>query len=59
MTPGNARALRSTAYLLEPELKDGGGDIHAFGWLRPGRSLEDDGLLRSAERAQLMRPKSS
>ena len=48
----------SSAYLLEPELKDGGGglrDIHAFGWLQAvrGRSLEDDGLLRSAERAQL------
>ena len=48
----------STAYLLEPELKEGGGglrDIHAFGWLQAvrGRSLEDDGLLRSAERAQL------
>ena len=48
----------SSAYLLEPELKEGGGglrDIHAFGWLQAvrGRSLEDDGLLRSAERAQL------
>jgi [protein-PII] uridylyltransferase len=48
----------SAAYLLEPELKEGGGglrDIHAFGWLQEvrGRSLEDDGLLRTAERARL------
>ena len=48
----------STAYLLEPELKEGGGglrDIHSFGWLRAvrGRPLEEDGLIRSAERAQL------
>ena len=48
----------SAAYLLEPELKEGGGglrDIHAFGWLQEvrGRSLEDDGLLRAAERARL------
>ena len=48
----------SAAYLLEPELKEGGGglrDIHAFGWLQQvrGRSLEDDGLLRIAERARL------
>jgi len=48
----------SCAYLLEPELKEGGGglrDIHAFGWLQEvrGRPLEDDGLLRTAERARL------
>ncbi|MGZ5297518.1 MAG: [protein-PII] uridylyltransferase family protein [Actinomycetota bacterium] len=48
----------STAYLLEPELKEGGGglrDIHAFGWLQAvrGRPLEDDGVLRAAERGQL------
>lgn len=48
----------STAYLLEPELKEGGGglrDIHAFGWLQAvrGRPLEDDGVLRAAERDQL------
>ncbi len=48
----------STAYLLEPELKEGGGglrDIHAFGWLQSirGQTLEDDGLLRAAERDQL------
>ena len=48
----------STAYLLEPELKEGGGglrDIHAFGWLQAvrARPLADDGLLRSTERAQL------
>jgi [protein-PII] uridylyltransferase len=48
----------SAAYLLEPELKEGGGglrDIHAFGWLQEvrGRSLEDDGLLRATERARL------
>ena len=48
----------SAAYLLEPELKEGGGglrDIHAFGWLQQvrGRPLEDDGLLRTAERARL------
>ena len=39
-------------------MKEGGGglrDIHAFGWLQQvrGRSLEDDGLLRTAERARL------
>jgi [protein-PII] uridylyltransferase len=59
---GNARDRRerfgSTSYLLEPELKEGGGglrDIHAFGWLQKvrGRTLEDEGLLRSAERDQL------
>ena len=48
----------STAYLLEPELKEGGGglrDIHAFGWLQAvrGRPLEGDGMLRAAERDQL------
>ena len=48
----------SAAYLLEPELKEGGGglrDIHAFGWLQEvrGRPLEDDGLLRAAERDRL------
>ncbi len=48
----------SAADLLEPELKEGGGglrDIHAFGWLQRvrGRSLEDEGLLRAAERARL------
>jgi [protein-PII] uridylyltransferase len=48
----------STTYLLEPELKDGGGglrDIHAFGWLQAirGRPLEEDGVLRAAERDQL------
>ncbi len=48
----------STAYLLEPELKEGGGglrDIHAFGWLQTvrDRPLEDDGVLRAAERDQL------
>ncbi|MGZ6543961.1 MAG: [protein-PII] uridylyltransferase family protein [Actinomycetota bacterium] len=48
----------SAAYLLEPELKEGGGglrDIHMFGWLQQvrGRPLEDDGLLRTAERARL------
>ena len=59
---GNARDRRerfgSTSYLLEPELKEGGGglrDIHAFGWLQKvrGRTLEDEGLLRPAERDQL------
>ena len=58
----DARARRerfgSTTYLLEPELKEGGGglrDIHAFGWLQAvrGRPLEDDGVLRVAEREQL------
>jgi [protein-PII] uridylyltransferase len=48
----------STAYLLEPELKEGGGglrDIHAFGWLQTvrDRPLLDDGVLRAAERDQL------
>jgi [protein-PII] uridylyltransferase len=48
----------STAYLLEPELKEGGGglrDIHVFGWLQQvrGRSSEDDGLLRGTERIRL------
>ena len=48
----------STTYLLEPDLKEGGGglrDIHAFGWLAAvlGRSLETEGLLRPAEREQL------
>lgn len=48
----------STAYLLEPELKEGGGglrDIHAVGWLQVvrGRPLVDDGVLRAAERDQL------
>jgi [protein-PII] uridylyltransferase len=48
----------STAYLLEPELKEGGGglrDIHALGWLQQvrGRPVEDDGLLRAAERVRL------
>jgi [protein-PII] uridylyltransferase len=59
---GNARDRRerfgSTSYLLEPELKEGGGglrDIHAFGWLQKvrGPALEDDGLLRPPEREQL------
>ncbi|MGH2596299.1 MAG: ACT domain-containing protein [Actinomycetota bacterium] len=59
---GNARDRRerfgSTSYLLEPELKEGGGglrDIHAFGWLEKvrARTLEDEGLLRTAERDQL------
>jgi [protein-PII] uridylyltransferase len=59
---GNARDRRerfgSTSYLLEPDLKEGGGglrDIHAFGWLQRvrGRRLEDEGLLRPAERDQL------
>jgi [protein-PII] uridylyltransferase len=48
----------STTYLLEPELKEGGGglrDIHAFGWLEAARDrvLEEEGLLRPAEREQL------
>lgn len=48
----------STAYLLEPELKEGGGglrDVHAIGWLQTvrGRKLEEEGLLRSAERERL------
>ncbi len=48
----------SAAYLLEPELKEGGGglrDINALTWLQTvrGRPLEDDGLLRAAERDQL------
>ncbi len=48
----------STTYLLEPELKEGGGglrDIHAFGWLQTvrDRPLEDDGLLRPADRERL------
>jgi [protein-PII] uridylyltransferase len=48
----------STAYLLEPELKEGGGglrDIHVFGWLQRvrGRPLEDDGLVRAPERVRL------
>jgi len=59
---GDARDRRarfgSAAYLLEPELKEGGGglrDIHAFGWLQTvrGRPLEEDGMLRPAEREQL------
>ena len=58
----NARDRRgrfgSTSYLLEPELKEGGGglrDIHAFGWLQKvrGPALEDDDLLRPSERDQL------
>ena len=58
----NARERRgrfgSTSYLLEPELKEGGGglrDIHAFGWLQKvrGPAFEDDGLLRPTERDQL------
>jgi len=58
----NARERRdrygSTTYLLEPELKEGGGglrDIHAFGWLEivRGRPLEEDGLLRASERERL------
>jgi [protein-PII] uridylyltransferase len=58
----NARERRerygSTTYLLEPELKEGGGglrDIHAFGWLETarGRSLVDDGLVRTSERERL------
>jgi len=48
----------STTYLLEPDLKEGGGglrDIHAFGWLEAvlGRTMEEEGLVRSAEREQL------
>ena len=48
----------STTYLLEPELKEGGGglrDIHAFGWLEivRGRPLEEEGLLRASERERL------
>lgn len=48
----------STTYLLEPDLKEGGGglrDIHAFGWLEAvlGHAVEEDGLLRPAEREQL------
>lgn len=59
---GNARDRRdrfgSTSYLLEPELKEGGGglrDIHGFGWLQKvrGHALEDDGLLRPSERDRL------
>lgn len=48
----------STTYLLEPELKEGGGglrDVHALGWLEAVRGLppEDGGLLRRAERGRL------
>ncbi len=48
----------STAYLLEPDLKDGGGalrDIHAFGWMERAiaRSLEEAGLIRPRERLDL------
>ena len=58
----NARERRdrygSATYLLEPELKEGGGglrDIHAFGWLEivRGRTLVEDGLLRASERDRL------
>jgi [protein-PII] uridylyltransferase len=58
----NARDRRdrygSATYLLEPELKEGGGglrDIHTFGWLEivRGRTLVEDGLLRVSERARL------
>ncbi len=48
----------STTYLLEPELKEGGGglrDIHAFGWLEVvrGGSVGQGGLLLPAERERL------
>ncbi|HEV8564266.1 MAG TPA: HD domain-containing protein [Actinomycetota bacterium] len=47
----------SAAYLLEPELKDGGGglrDVASFGWLEAAiGSLEDAGLLRARERESL------
>jgi [protein-PII] uridylyltransferase len=48
----------STAHLLEPDLKEGAGglrDVASIGWLEAavGSSLEDAGLLRSAERAAI------
>jgi len=48
----------STTYLLEPELKEGGGglrDVQALGWLEAVRGLPavGDGLLRPAERERL------
>jgi [protein-PII] uridylyltransferase len=59
----NARDRRerygSATFLLEPELKEGGGglrDIHAFAWIEAvrGRPLEDDGLLRPADRDRIV-----
>jgi [protein-PII] uridylyltransferase len=65
--PGFARRLRaaavarrerfgSTAHLLEPDLKEGGGglrDVASLGWLQAavGSPLEDAGLLRTWEGA--------
>jgi [protein-PII] uridylyltransferase len=47
----------SAAYLLEPELKDGGGglrDVASFGWLEAGIGpLEEAGLLGVRERESL------